>query len=115
VLENKGQLYLCIKTVERQYTPNKLWEKTKLSNNYDEALKTIEEKLQFSNPFQVHKCKQRLTKLTEMIGRIRKLKLKEKEKVHLVQKKAERRDAQRLKKAESIASVNTNIEKELLD
>lgn len=57
VVENKGQLYLCMKTAERQYTPNKLWEKIKLSNNYEEAFKTIEEKLQFNNPFQVHKCK----------------------------------------------------------
>lgn len=41
--------------------------------------------------------------------------MKAKEKVTLVQKKAERRDLKRLEKAESIALVDTNIEKELLD
>lgn len=40
-----------MKTVERMYTPDKLWEKVKLSNNYAEALKTIEERLEFFNPF----------------------------------------------------------------
>lgn len=50
-----------------------------------------------------------------MVQRIRKLKLKSKEKMILVQKKAERRDVQRLKKAENIAHVDFNIEKELLD
>ncbi len=50
-----------------------------------------------------------------MIKRIRRLKLKAKEKQTLVQKKAERRDQQRLQKAEKIALVDTNIEKELLD
>lgn len=50
-----------------------------------------------------------------MIKRIRKLKLWAKEKQVIIQKKAERRDTQRLKKAESIALVDTNIEKELLD
>jgi protein MAK16 len=42
VREEKGQIYLYIKTVERIYTPDRLWEKVKLSNNYEEAFKTIE-------------------------------------------------------------------------
>lgn len=50
-----------------------------------------------------------------MVKRIRRLRLKEKEKLTLVQKKAERRDSQRLQKAEKIALVDTNIEQELLD
>lgn len=57
VLEEKGQLFLYMKTVERIYTPERLWEKVRLSNNYAEALTTIEQRLEFHNPFQQHKCK----------------------------------------------------------
>lgn len=57
ILEEKGQLFLYMKTVERIYTPERLWERVKLSNNYAEALATIEQRLEFHNPFQQHKCK----------------------------------------------------------
>ena len=34
VLEKKGKIYLYMKTIERSFTPNKLWEEVELSNNY---------------------------------------------------------------------------------
>ena len=35
VIEKKGKIYLCMKTIERSFMPNKLWEKIELSNNYE--------------------------------------------------------------------------------
>ena len=41
----KDTIYLYIKTIERIHTPSKMWEKIKLSNNYNQALEQIEERL----------------------------------------------------------------------
>ena len=46
---------------------------------------------------------------------MRKLKLKAKEKLTTIRQKAERRDKIRMEKAERIANVDLNIEKELID
>lgn len=46
---------------------------------------------------------------------MRKLKLKAKEKLTTVRQKAERRDTIRMEKAEKMAKVDLNIEKELID
>lgn len=78
-------------------------------------MEQIDEKLPFWNKFQVHKCKQRLTKLTEMLQRMRKLKLKSKERFSVIKQKTERRDTTRMDKAEDVANVERQIEKELLD
>lgn len=78
-------------------------------------MEQIEEKLPYWNKFIVHKCKQRLTKLTEMLQRMRKLKLKSKERFSVIKQKTERRDTTRMEKAEDRANVERQIEKELLD
>ena len=75
----------------------------------------IDEKLPYWNKFVVHKCKQRLTKLTEMLQRMRKLKLKSKERFSVIKQKTERRDIARMEKAEDRANVERQIEQELLD
>lgn len=82
---------------------------------FKQALEQIDEVLVHWNKFQVHKCKQRLTKLTEMLQRMRKLKLKSKERFSVIKQKAERRDKVRMEKAETVARVERAIEKELLD
>ena len=45
-------------------------EKIKLSSDYNTALKEIEENLEFWDPEVIHKCKQKMTKLTEYHERI---------------------------------------------
>ena len=115
VREKKGKLFLFVKKIERQFTPNRIWEKIKLSDNYNEALKQIDEELLYWNKFIIHKSKQRLTKLTEMLRRKRKLKLRNLTRLVAIKKKTERRDDIRMAKAELKAQVDNQIEKELLE
>lgn len=115
VKEIKGKLFLFVKKIERQFTPNRLWEKIPLPENYSEALKQIDEELLFWNKFVIHKCKQRLTKLTEMLRRKRKLKLKNLTRLVAIKKKTEQRDNIRMAKAEIKAKVDKQIEEELLE
>ena len=115
IKEKKGRLYLWIKKVERQFTPNRIWEKIPLPQNYEKALEMIDTELLYWNKFVLHKCKQRLTKLTEMVRRKRRLRLKSLTKLVAIRKKTERRDTIRMEKAEVKAQVQRQIERELLD
>jgi protein MAK16 len=115
IRENEGRLYLFVKTIERAHTPAKMWEKIKLSKNYQKALKQIDDELQYWPEFMIHKNKQRLTKLTQVLIRTRRLLLRSSTKVVGINKKVERRDAKREQKAEKAAKLEMTIEKELLE
>jgi protein MAK16 len=113
--EEKGEIYLYKKTIERAHLPSQLWEKTKLDKNFVTSLKQIDEELEYSSDFLIQTNKQRLTKLFQMLTRKRKLVLKTKKKLIGINKKVERREAARERKAEMAARLEKTIEKELLE
>lgn len=95
-LPHTGVLYLYVKTIERAHTPKNMWEKIKLSNNYSKALEQVRPpKLSTSHPtepsfppqidkelihwpnFLIHKCKQRVTKITQYLIKMRRLRLRQ--------------------------------------
>ncbi|KAF7865932.1 hypothetical protein EAF04_006096 [Stromatinia cepivora] len=114
-----GTLYLYMKTIERAHMPSKLWERIKLSSNYANALEQIDDKLKYWPNFLIHKCKQRLTRLTQVGVRMRRL-AKEEERLgeKLVPKlapKVRRREETRERKAMAAAKVERAIERELIE
>lgn len=114
-----GELYLYIKAIERAHLPNKWWERIKLPKNYTKALEMVDSHLQYFPKFLVHKNKQRLTRLTQVNIRIRKL-AKEEERLgeRLVPRlapKIRRREDARERKALAAAKVERSIERVLID
>jgi protein MAK16 len=107
-----------MKTIERAHLPDQLWEKVKLPRNYQQALEIIDDTLEFWGKFQRHKCKQRLTKLHQMIIRQRKLKISDSHTMETqvrINKKYEKRETNREASALKAAQVERAIEKELLN
>jgi protein MAK16 len=108
-----------MKTIERAHTPAKLWERIKLSQNYVKALQQVDERLIYWPKFLIHKCKQRLTRLTQVGIRMRRLaredeRLGEKT-VPRLAPKVRRREETRERKAEAAAKVERAIERELIE
>ena len=114
VYESKGICYLKIKTPERAHTPKLLWESIKLDPSYNKALEQIEKELEFFPKFLKHKCKQRFTRLRQVLVKSRKMKLEGSEEYQIVSRKAEKREKRRLVKAEKSAVIESHIAQELL-
>ncbi|KAI0080174.1 putative MAK16 protein [Panus rudis PR-1116 ss-1] len=115
VREKEGVLYLYVKTIERAHSPAHMWEKIKLSNNYTKALEQIDKELIHWPNFLIHKCKQRVTKITQYLIKMRRLRLRQEPKLIGVKKKLERREAVRERKALSAAKLERSIQAELIE
>jgi protein MAK16 len=119
IREDKGRIYLCIKTVERAHSPKNLWEKVLLSRNYGKALCQLDEHLAYFPKVLIHRNKQRLTKIHQYLIRMRKIELMhragKKAKLVGVHRKVEQREERRERKALIAAKIERNIEKELVE
>ena len=114
VYEDKGVCYLKMKTAERAHTPKELWESVKLDPSYNKALEQIDNELQYWPKFLVHKCKQRFTRLRQILVKRRKMKLEGSAEYRIVSHKAERREKSRLKKIEKSAVIENHVRNGLL-
>lgn len=99
--------------------PSKWWEKIKLPRNYTKALELVDSHLQYYPKFLVHKNKQRLTRLTQVNLRIKRL-AKEEERLgeRLVPRlapKIRRQEEGRERKALAAAKVERAIERTLIE
>merc|ERR1712217_87487 len=112
----EGISYVYMKTVERAHSPKNLWERVKLSRNYLQALEQISKHLEYWPDHMINRCKQRLTKIRQMLIRMRKLAMRDgNERLVPIKKKTDRREQTRELKAEAAAKVDLAIEKELLE
>ncbi|KEI40139.1 uncharacterized protein L969DRAFT_61048 [Mixia osmundae IAM 14324] len=114
IREQEGAVYLFMKTIERAHTPKHMWEKVRLSSDYAKALEQIDKNLVYWPSFTIHKCKQRLTKITQYLIKMRKLRLRETGKMVSIKPKLEKRERARETKALTAARLEKSLEKELV-
>jgi len=113
IIQKDGICYLYMKTIERAHTPDKLWERVKLSANYEQALQQINQHLEYWPNYMINKAKLRLAKIREYLARMRKLKLKEIPRKVAVTKKNRVQQDKREAKALIAANLDKKIEAEL--
>ncbi|KAF3547106.1 hypothetical protein DY000_02004828 [Brassica cretica] len=115
IRDHEGVFYLYMKTIERAHMPKNLWERIKLPRNYEKALELIDKHLLYWPKLLQHKVKQRLTKMTQIRIRTRKLNLKTREKIMTMARRDIKREPRREEKALKAAQLEKSIEAELLE
>ncbi|CAN6997807.1 unnamed protein product [Brassica oleracea var. botrytis] len=116
IRDHDGVFYLYMKTIERAHMPKNLWERIKLPRNYEKALELIDKHLLYWPKLLQHKVKQRLTKMTQIRIRTRKLNLKTRsEKIMTMARRDIKREPRREEKALKAAQLEKSIETELLE
>ena len=116
IIEKEGVCYLYIKTVERAHLPRDLWEKIKLDANFGEALRQVEENLEYWPAHQINRCKQRLTRIRQTLKQMRKIALKDQQLTLVpIKTKTVKRETAREAKAERAAQVEKSVQMELLE
>mmetsp|Transcript_13219 Transcript_13219/g.57621 ORF Transcript_13219/g.57621 Transcript_13219/m.57621 type:complete len:148 (-) Transcript_13219:1958-2401(-) len=103
-----------MKTVERAHKPATLWHRVALHHNYADALNQIDELLSHWSRFIVHKSKQRLTKITQLLLRTRKAKRNNRSRIVTIPARRQKNEARREAKAQVAAQLENSIEHELL-
>ena len=117
VREIDGAIYLVKKTVERSHTPAKQWERIRLADNPERAQGQIEEALEHWPRFLQAKCADRLVRIREYLGRMRRIQLNPHNQPLLQTRagKVVKREAKREAKAKKAAQLEATIERELLE
>ena len=115
IYEEKGVCYLKIKTAERAHTPKELWETIKLDASYKKAMEQIDKELEYWPNFIKHKCKQRFTRIRQVLVKRKKIRMEGSEEYQIISRKAEKREKTRLVKAEKAAVIENHITEELLN
>lgn len=114
-MENDGDCFLYVKTIERAHLPSQLWEKIPLGEDFKTALEIIDQNLMYWPESMINKVKQRFTKIWQYLIRMRKLRSKLRPKMVTINRKIERREKVREYKALVAAQVENQIKKELLE
>jgi protein MAK16 len=104
-----------MKTVERAHSPINLWETVELSSEYSGALKQVSIALKHWPKFLIHKNKQRLTKLAQILIRSRKLQKSIRPELVTMPSREIKRESRKEAKAEKAARIQSSIEKQLLE
>lgn len=109
-----SELYLFVKEPERVHVPRDAYEEIKLSPSHEEALRQIEENLEFWDEKVVHKCKQKLSKLTQYLRRLEHF--KEHGRVEYMVRKKKMNKREKLRALKSLNKINfeKNIGDELM-
>lgn len=118
VRSQEGKLYLYMKTAERAHTPKNLWQRIRLSKDFNKALSQIEKQLMYWDDFNIVKCKQRFTRLKQVAINERRMALRadQSERQYVgVKHKVKHREEKRERKALAAARIEKAIEKELFD
>lgn len=111
VREENNNLFLYLKEPERTLKPQKMYEKIKLSENYEKAMQEISENLKYWDEDLILKCKRKMTKLYKMFLRKQNIK---KEKLIKINKKEVKIKEVGAKLALKDVQIHKNIEEELI-